>query len=93
MKFFVYKEEYSILSQLQKRKTNDFKSSDLNYLYSIETKTLLIILSFSIITTKFLLDKTSKETYISFRIGNISTYLTKEMVEKFNLPIVVLIIY
>ena len=85
MKFFVYKEEYSILSQLQKRKTNDFKSSDLNYLYSIETKTLLIILSFSIITTKFLLDKTSKETYISFRIGNISTYLTKEMVDKFNL--------
>ena len=85
MKYFVYKEEYSILSQLQKRKTNDFKSSDKNYLYSIETKTLLIILSFSIITIKFFLDITSKETYISFEIGNISTYLTKEMVDKFNL--------
>lgn len=28
-----------------------------------------------------------KETYLSFRIGNVSTYLTKEMVDKFNLYI------
>ena len=87
MKYFIYKEEYSILSQLQKRKTNDFKSSNKYYLFSIETKTLLIILSFSIIVTKFLLDIISKETYISFGIGYISTYLTKEMVDKFNLYI------
>ena len=33
----------------------------------------------------FLLNIINKETYFSFENGNISTYLTKEMVDKFNL--------
>ena len=88
MKNFEYKEEYVILTQKQKTKINNFKSSIKNKLYNIRTKTLLlIILFFSLIATIFLSNITSKETYLSFGIGNVSTYLTKEMVDKFNLYI------
>ena len=88
MKNFEYKEEYIILTQKQKRKINNFNSSIKNKLYNIRTKTLLlIILFFSLIATIFLSNITTKETYLSFGIGNISTYLTKEMVDKFNLYI------
>ena len=85
MKYLGCKEEYAILYQIQKRKTYDIKSSIKNNLYNIEIKALLIFLSFSLITTNFILDIICQETYISFGIGNISTYLTKEMVDKFNL--------
>ena len=85
MKNFEYKEEYVILTQKQKIKINNFKSSIKNKLYNIRTKTLLlIILFFSLLATIFLSNITSKETYLSFGIGNVSTYLTKEMVDKFN---------
>ena len=88
MKNFEYKEEYVILTQKQKIKINNFKSSIKNKLYNIRTKTLLlIILFFSLLATIFLSNITSKETYLSFGIGNVSTYLTKEMVDKFNLYI------
>ena len=85
MKYFGYKEEYVILSQMKKRKAYDFKFSIKNNLYNIITKTLLIILFFSLIATRFLLDIiTSKETYVTLQNGNITTYLTKEMVDQFN---------
>ena len=85
MKYFGYKEEYVILSQMKKRKVYDFKFSIKNNLYNIITKTLLIILFISLIATIFLLDIiTSKETYITLQNGNITTYLTKEMVDQFN---------
>ena len=85
MKYFGYKEEYVILSQMKKRKVYDFKFSIKNNLYNIITKTLLIILYISLIATIFLLDIiTSKETYITLQNGNITTYLTKEMVDQFN---------
>jgi len=88
MKNFEYKEEYVILTQKQKRKINNFKSSIKNKLYNIRTKTLLlIIIFFSLIATIFLSNITSNETYLTFGIGNISTYLTEEMVDKFNLYI------
>ena len=86
MKYFEYKEEYVILTQKQKSKINNFKSSIKNKLYNIRNKTLLlIILFFSLIATIFLSNITSKETYLAFGIGNVSTYLTKETVDKFNL--------
>ena len=84
MKYFGYKEEYVILSQIQKRKTYDFKFSIINNLYNIITKAFFIILFISLIITIFLLDIISQETYITFQNGNITTYLTKEMVDKFN---------
>ena len=88
MKNFEYKEEYVILTQKQKIKINNFKSSIKNKLYNIRTKTLLlIILFFSLLATIFLSNITSTETYLAFGIGNVSTYLTKEMVDKFNLYI------
>ena len=84
MKYFGYKEEYVILSQIQKRKTYDFKFSIINNLYNIITKAFFIILFISLIITIFLLDIISQETYITFQNGNITTYLTKEMVDQFN---------
>ena len=85
---FEYKKEYVTLTQKQKSKINNFKSSIKNKLYNIRNKILLlIILFFSLIATIFLSNITSKETYLSFGIGNVSTYLTKEMMDKFNLYI------
>lgn len=85
MKYFGYKEEYVILTQKQKKIIYNFKSSIKNKFYNTKTKTLLIILFFSLKTTIFLLNFTSKETYLAFEKGNILEYLTKEMVDKFNL--------
>ena len=88
MKNFEYIEEYIILIQKQKSKINNFKSSIKNKIYNIKAKSLLlIILFFSLIATIFLSNITSTETYLAFGIGNVSTYLTKEMVDKFNLYI------
>ena len=81
------KEEYIVLSQIKKRITYDFKFSIAVKLFNLKTKILLITLFCSIITILLLNVILPKETYTSFTNGKKITYLTKEMVDKFNLYI------
>ena len=84
MKNFGNKEEYVILSQIEKSKNYDFKSSIIIKLYKFGTKVLYIIFFFSLINL-FTLKIKKKEEYALF--DNKLKYLSKEMVYKYNLYI------
>ena len=85
MKNLGNKEEYVILSQIEKSKNYDFKSSIKIKIYKFGTKILYIIFFFSLINILFTLKIKKKEEYALF--DNKLKYLSKEMVYKYNLYI------
>ena len=97
MKYLQNREEYvKLSSQIKKYKAYVFKCSIKNKLHHIEAKTLLnivflLLIIFTLINNKkrflnedFINITLPKETYSSYENGNKCTYLTKEMVDKFN---------
>ena len=81
------KEEYVVLSQIKNRITYDFKFSIAKKLFNLKIIILLFTLFCYIITIFLLNIILPKETYTSFHNSKKITYLTKKMVDKFNLYI------